>query len=101
MLRGGHNPFPMLYFLYSMVRQKHLLSALLLGFLLAALIAPGALPAKEYEINIDKPTPDWREGPVRYIISKDEDKAYKTLKTDAQRSDFIDIFWKRRDPTPR
>jgi GWxTD domain-containing protein len=84
-----------------MTRQTQLISTLLLGFLLAALAAPGALTAKEYEINIDKPTPDWREGPVRYIISKDEDKAYKTLKTEAQRTDFIDIFWKRRDPTPR
>jgi len=54
-----------------------------------------------YEINIDKPTPDWREGPVRYIITKEEDKAYKTLKTEQERATFIDIFWRRRDPSPK
>ena len=52
-------------------------------------------------VNIDKPTPEWREGPVRYIISKDEDRAYKALKTEQERATFIDIFWKRRDPTPK
>ncbi len=83
-----------------MSRKTKLESALFLGFLLAALSFPGALRGKDYEINIDKPTPDWREGPVRYIISKDEDKTFKTLKTEDQRKQFIDIFWSRRDPTP-
>jgi GWxTD domain-containing protein len=43
----------------------------------------------------------WREGPVRYIITKEEDRTYKALKTEQERASFIDIFWKRRDPSPR
>lgn len=42
----------------------------------------------------------WIEGPVRYIAEKDELKVYKKLKTDEERSLFIERFWKRRDPAP-
>jgi GWxTD domain-containing protein len=38
---------------------------------------------------------------VRYIITKEEDRAYKSLKTDQDRATFIDLFWRRRDPTPK
>jgi GWxTD domain-containing protein len=66
-------------------------------------LLPADAHAREtrYEINFDKPTREWREGPIRYIITKDEDKTYKSLKTDQQRANFIDLFWRRRDPTPK
>jgi GWxTD domain-containing protein len=70
---------------------------------LACLLAarPAAAKESQYEINIDKPTKEWREGPVRYIITKEEDKTYKQLDTEQERANFIDLFWRRRDPTPR
>ena len=46
------------------------------------------------------PAPEWRQGPTRYLLTRDEDRAYKGLKTDAERRRFIETFWKRRDPTP-
>ena len=72
------------------------------GILCAMLLAAPAL-AKEslFVINVDKPTPEWREGPVRYIISKEEDRGYKACKTEQERAEFIDLFWRRRDPTPK
>src|SRR5262245_47661984 len=76
-------------------RRAHRIGLLVLA--LAALGLPVLARESHYEINFDKPTPDWREGPVRYIITKGEDKAYKVLKTEQERADFIDIFWKRRD----
>jgi len=48
----------------------------------------------------DKPIPQWREGPVRYIITKWEDQEYKDLKIEEDRARFIEGFWRRRDPTP-
>ncbi len=42
----------------------------------------------------------WIEGPIRYIITIKEEKAFKNLSTDLQRAFFIYQFWFRRDPTP-
>ena len=35
-----------------------------------------------------------------YIISEDEKEVFKSLRTDEERENFINLFWKRRDPTP-
>lgn len=48
--------------------------------------------------DYDAPTERWREGPVRYLLSKDEDDAFRSLETDAGRSEFIRTFWASRDP---
>ena len=48
----------------------------------------------------DLPAPEWREGPVRYLLTQEEDQSYRRLKTDAERSEFIARFWKARDPDP-
>ena len=50
---------------------------------------------------MDKPTGEWREGPVRYIITKWEDEEYKALRRQDDRALFIENFWKRRDETPQ
>ncbi len=49
---------------------------------------------------VERPDKRWRSGPVRYIITRNEDKAYKKLRTEEQRTLFIERFWRRRDPTP-
>lgn len=51
-------------------------------------------------INFDRPSKDWYQGPVRYIISRQEVKAFKALETPAERATFIDWFWQRRDIDP-
>jgi GWxTD domain-containing protein len=43
---------------------------------------------------------EWREGPVQWIMTGDEQKAWRNVKTDAEASAFVDLFWARRDPTP-
>src|SRR5262249_41626261 len=57
----------------------------------------GAASEVDYQ---DKPIKEWREGPVRYIITRPEDKEYKSLRTEEARARFIESFWRRRDPTP-
>lgn len=43
---------------------------------------------------------NWRDIDVRYIITDEELASFKKLSTDAERDQFIEAFWQRRDPTP-
>jgi GWxTD domain-containing protein len=46
------------------------------------------------------PYQKWLDEDVVYIISREERAAYQSLLTDAEREQFIEQFWQRRDPTP-
>ena len=43
----------------------------------------------------------WYEGPVRYLLTRREEKEFKALHDDVARSEFIRTFWRRRDPLPQ
>ncbi len=43
---------------------------------------------------------NWLSKDVKYIITSEEKKAFKALKTDEERENFIENFWRRRDPNP-
>jgi GWxTD domain-containing protein len=43
----------------------------------------------------------WLDGPVQYIILDEERDAFEELETTAERQQFIDWFWARRDPEQR
>jgi GWxTD domain-containing protein len=43
----------------------------------------------------------WLDEDVTYIISDEERKVFKDLKTDEEREAFIEQFWNRRNPDPR
>ena len=43
---------------------------------------------------------DWVSKDVAYIITKDEKRAFDKLTTDEERENFIENFWRRRDPNP-
>ena len=42
----------------------------------------------------------WLNNDVDYIITKEERDAFKRLTTDEERENFIENFWRRRDPDP-
>ncbi len=42
----------------------------------------------------------WLNQDVRYIITPEEESAFKQLSNDEERDQFIEQFWLRRDPTP-
>lgn len=42
----------------------------------------------------------WVNEDVAYIITDEEQKAFKKLQTDDEREQFIEAFWRRRDPDP-
>lgn len=42
----------------------------------------------------------WLNTDVAYIITKEEKRAFQALQTDEERENFIENFWRRRDPNP-
>jgi GWxTD domain-containing protein len=69
---------------------------LLASLLVLSAPAAGGSPP----LILDQPTPEWREGPVRYLLNLKEDEAYKRKKTPPERQAFISKFWANLDPTP-
>ena len=64
--------------------------------LLAALSAPMAETRQEWS----QPNKKWIHGPVRCLITPEEEKQFKALKTEEEITQFVKDFWARRDPTP-
>lgn len=52
------------------------------------------------EESVKKIYKKWMTEDVAYIITADEKKAYNKLTTDEERENFIENFWRRRDPDP-
>jgi GWxTD domain-containing protein len=50
--------------------------------------------------ELKKAYKDWLEKDVAYIITDEEKRAFKKLTTDEEREQFIEAFWRRRDPDP-
>jgi GWxTD domain-containing protein len=50
--------------------------------------------------ELKKPYKDWLNEDVAYIIRDEERKAFKKLQTDEEREQYIEAFWRRRDPDP-
>jgi GWxTD domain-containing protein len=51
-------------------------------------------------VDYKKPDRNWAKGPVRWIMSEEEEKEFKKLRTDEERGAFVKAFWEKRDPTP-
>ena len=60
------------------------------------------VPDRERNVKKEKSNmfKKWIEEDVAYIITDDEKKAWKKLQTDEEREQFIEGFWRRRDPDP-
>ena len=43
---------------------------------------------------------DWAKGPVQWLMTRDDWRAWNNVKSDEDAQAFIDLFWVRRDPTP-
>jgi len=55
---------------------------------------------KALEKELAGPWKKWLNEDVVYIITDEEKKAFKQLRTDEEREQFVEAFWQRRDPTP-
>jgi GWxTD domain-containing protein len=56
--------------------------------------------SKALKQELSKTYKHWLDEDVRWIISDEEQKAFKMLSNDEERDNFIEAFWQRRDPTP-
>lgn len=43
---------------------------------------------------------DWFDSPAKFLMTAEEVRQFRTLKSDAEAQQFIDLFWAKRDPTP-
>jgi GWxTD domain-containing protein len=50
--------------------------------------------------QLTDPWKNWAQGPVQYLLTADEQAAWKKIRTDAEAEKFVNLFWARRDPTP-
>lgn len=98
----------------SRVKNLQNLALIILVFALGAIGVFGQPPKGEK----DKPSQDvadkarnvkpelkeaykkWINNDVAYIITKEEKRAFAALQTDEERENFIENFWRRRDPNP-
>ncbi len=56
--------------------------------------------SKSLKVELSKTYKKWLDEDVRWIITDEEQKAFKLLSNDEERDQFIEGFWQRRDPTP-
>src|SRR5947209_18487186 len=88
-----------------MSNQKFLRLVLVALFALALAVPAFAQDQPRREGRKQKPElkkayKDWLEKDVAYIITDQERTAFKKLQTDEERENFIELFWRRRDPDP-
>jgi GWxTD domain-containing protein len=56
--------------------------------------------ARNYKRELKDAYKKWINNDVSYIITKEEKRAFYALQTDEERENFIENFWRRRDPNP-
>jgi GWxTD domain-containing protein len=56
--------------------------------------------ARTVKVELKESYKKWLSNDVKYIITKEEERAFKALTTDEERENFIENFWRRRDPNP-
>jgi GWxTD domain-containing protein len=54
----------------------------------------------KWDASVMNDDQNWLTDDVRWIISDEEGAAFKKLANDEEREQFIEQFWRRRDPTP-
>lgn len=50
--------------------------------------------------QLSRESAEFGQGPLRFLLTREEAAAWKNVRTDAEAKAFIDLFWARRDPTP-
>ncbi|HEY8563352.1 MAG TPA: GWxTD domain-containing protein [Pyrinomonadaceae bacterium] len=56
--------------------------------------------SRNVKVEVKEVYKNWIKKDVAYIITSEEKKAFNALKTDEERENFIENFWRRRDPNP-
>jgi GWxTD domain-containing protein len=54
-------------------------------------------PRSEEQVSLGE---EWADGPVRFLMTPEERRAFTRLADTVSRSEYVTAFWKRRDPKP-
>lgn len=96
----------------SLVRSTGKLGLALVVLALAAFVSVAQPPdrnkpsidptekARNFKPELKEAYKKWINNDVAYIITKEERQAFNKLTSDEERENFIENFWRRRDPNP-
>ena len=87
----------------EVLRRSLLVAVIAAVSILPAIAQNGEDPstrARTVTKELNKAYKRWLSEDVAYIITKDERRAFNALQTDEERENFIENFWRRRDPNP-
>ena len=86
---------------YQKILRRMVLAFFVLILAIPATLAQDLPDRKRNEkAEIPKVFREWPDKDVAYIITPQERDAYKKLRTNEERENFIELFWRRRDPDP-
>ncbi|MGA7616533.1 MAG: GWxTD domain-containing protein [Thermoanaerobaculia bacterium] len=69
--------------------------------MLAAVLLVSVGIGGAYAASLSEKYTDWGKGPAKQLMTKAEQKQWKSIRSDEDAQKFIDLFWARRDPTPQ
>lgn len=70
------------------------------GWLLTLILALGCSTTISSGPKVTVGARLWASGPVRWLMLPEESRRFRGLTTNRQALEFIEEFWRRRDPTP-
>lgn len=66
----------------------------------AAVVLLAMLGAGNAWAQLSEQYRDWADGPVKFLMTSDDTREWKKVRTDADAEAFVNLFWARRDPSP-
>jgi GWxTD domain-containing protein len=66
----------------------------------AAVVLLAMLGAGNAWAQLSEQYRDWADGPVKFLMTTEDVREWKKVRTDAQAEAFVNLFWARRDPSP-
>lgn len=79
------------------MRSRHLVTVASLIFALS--LVPMVF-AQDEAVGETESLLEWDKSPAGFLMTKDEEKAWKKVSTEAEARAFIDLFWAKRNPDP-
>ena len=68
--------------------------------IVALAVIPGAVAQDAAASPEPESLLEWDKGPAGFLLTKDEEKEWKKVSTEAEAKAFIDLFWAKRNPNP-
>ena len=68
--------------------------------LLALAVTPGAMAQDEPELAETENILEWDKSPAGFLMTKDEQKEWKTISSETEARAFVELFWAKRNVDP-